>query len=370
MKIDFSRVKSMALKEYKHIIRDKFTVIAGFGFPVFVVIVFGFMINLNYENIDLYVKDESMTKQSRMFVDSFSHNGYFNVKYVTEANPVKYLENNETAAVMVINSDFGKKVSALMPARVQMLLDGSDNIKAALAAGYLTGILNSANENLYPGLSDKPLNIETRFLFNPELRSRWFIVPGLIVVIIGLLAILLTSLTIAREWEKGSMELLLSARIRPVEIILGKIVPYFVLNIIAVITVFFIAAIVFAVPFTGSIIAFFAACCVYIIACLAWGILISAVTRQQQLAMMIAMVVGLLPSVLLSGFIFSIENMPLFFRYFTCILPQRWFMEICRGVFLRGAGFSDLAVPFAMICFFCVIMIVLASKKFKTDVEP
>lgn len=368
--MDISRIKAMALKEYKHIVRDKFTVIIGIGLPVILVIFFGFIIDLNYKDIRIIAKDESMTRQSREFAESFYSSGYFDLKYILNEDPVNYLENDKTAVAMVIKDDFGRKSAKSEQALVQILIDGSDNTKASSASSYLNGIIEKASRRLNPEMPEAKYELRTRFLFNPELNSKWFIVPGLVVVIIGLLAILLTSMTIAKEWEKGSMELLLSTHIKPLEIVLGKIIPYFLLSFVGALSVFFVARTVFAVPFTGSILVFFFSCCIYITSCLSLGILISVATRQQQLAMMIAMAAGLLPSILLSGFIFPIENMPLFFRAATFVLPQRWFMEICRGVFLRGAGFSDLLLPLSMICLFCVFIIFAAVKNFKTDVEP
>jgi ABC-2 type transport system permease protein len=271
---------------------------------------------------------------------------------------------------MALKGDFGRKAANARQASVQILIDGSDNSKAGAALSYLSGMMEKASRRLYPEMPETKYELRTRFLFNPELNGKFFIVPGLVVVIIGLLAILLTSLAIAKEWEKGSMELLLSTHVRPIEIVIGKIIPYFLLSLLGAVSVFYAARAIFFVPFTGSLIVFCFSCCIYIISCLSLGILISVAARQQQLAMMLAMAAGLLPSMLLSGFIFPIENMPLFFRTATFVLPQRWFMEICRGVFLRGAGFADLLLPIGMICLFCVFIIFAAVKKFKTDAEP
>jgi len=359
----------MLLKEYKHIIRDKFTVIVGLGLPAALVIFFGFIIELNYNNIGLFVKDDSKTRESREFVEAFYSSGYFNVKYIDSADTYEYIRSNATSAVMVIPYGFGKNAAQRKQSNVQIVIDGSDNAKTGLILSYLGGIVNLAADRIY-NEQTLPAEIRTRFLFNPELNSKWFVVPGLIVVIIGLMSILLTSLTIAKEWEKGSMELLLSTHISPFEIVIGKLSPYFILSLAGAVSVFIIARTVFGVPFTGNIFIFWIACCIYIISCLSWGVLISAVTRQQQLAMMAAMVTGLLPSMLLSGFIFPVENMPLFFKIVTFVLPQRWFMEVCRGTFLRGAEFVDLLLPLAMLCLFCAFVITLAGKKFKTDVEP
>jgi ABC-2 type transport system permease protein len=362
MKIDFGHIKAMAIKECRHIIRDKFSVAIGLGLPLILIVFFGFIIELNFNHISLFVKDNSQTKESRDFAKKFSGGNLFVSKYIFDDDVVKYFKRNETAFIMIIDKDFGKNFanSALgKKASVEILFDGSDNSKTALSASYLSSII-----------SQNDYEIRTRFLYNPQLKSKWFIVPGLIVIVIGLISILLTSLTIAKEWEKGSMELLLSTHIKPIEIVLGKIFPYFVLTLAETAIVFVAARTIFGVPFMGSIFLFWIFCAIYIVACLSLGILISVITRQQQLAMMVSMALGLLPSMLLSGFIFSIENMPMFFQVLTVALPQRWFMIICRGLFLRGDGFLDLIIPFFALSIFCTLIIIAAAKNFKTDLEP
>ncbi|MDR3049807.1 MAG: ABC transporter permease [Elusimicrobiota bacterium] len=367
MSLDLSRVKAMALKECKHIIRDKFTVIMGFCLPIALILFFGFVIELNYDNINILIKDDSNSGQSREFVEKLKAGGYFNPVYFFGSDILEPINKNQSAAAAIIDKDFGKNIKNLKPAKIQILLDGSDGQKAGLSISYISGILEQITKDLYGGKS--AYEIRTRFLFNPQLNGKWFTISGLMVVIIGLLSILMTALTISKEWEKGSMELLLSTRIKPIEIVLGKIAPYIFLSFIGALLVFITARTIFGIPFNGNILLFWIMCFIYIVSCLSLGILISVIARQQQLSMMISMVIGLMPSMLLSGFIFPIENMPLFFRILTFILPQRWFMEICRGVFLRGAGFTDLFLPLFMLCLFCFLMIIAACKKFKTDIE-
>ncbi|MCL2485221.1 MAG: ABC transporter permease [Endomicrobia bacterium] len=367
MKETLKKIKAVALKEYRHIMRDKFTLAMGFGLPLLLIIFFGFIIELNYNKIPIFVKDDSRSAQSRAFVQKLSAGDLFIPVYVSGDDPVKYFERNETAVIINIDRDFGKSVSYPeygKQAQIQIMLDASDPSKAGLVLSYIPSIISNSYQ------ADQKYEIKTRYLFNGELNSKYLIIPGLIVVIIGLISILLSSLAIAKEWEKGSMELLLSTGISPAEIILGKIFPYMLMSLIGTVVVFAAAKIIFAVPFTGSFIFFFISCCVFITASLGLGIFISVIAKQQLLAMLIAMPVGLLPSMLLSGFIFPIENMPLFFRGLTAILPQRWFMEICRGTFLRSAGFTDLMIPFLALSAFCVFIIVIASKQFKTDLEP
>jgi ABC-2 type transport system permease protein len=200
--------------------------------------------------------------------------------------------------------------------------------------------------------------------------SSWFIVPGLAVVILAILGILLTALTVAREWENGSMELLLSTPVTPLEILVGKLLPYSVLGMAGVFLVYLVARLGFGVPFRGSHALFFLGNFMNLTAYLGWGLVISVLARNQQIAMQIAMLSGLLPSILLSGFIFSIENMNPFWQAFTSVFPAKWLTMINRGVFVRGAGLEDLAKPFLFLLAMNVVLIGLAVKKFKADVEP
>ncbi len=375
MKLFFRRVFSVAAKEYKHILRDPFTLVVALVLPLVFVGMFGFVIDLDYKHMRLYVRDNDQTSVSRRFLQEVSSSGYFDQTPLHSPSLADAaLQKNNTPAVLIIKPGFGRHVKTgdpSSPGRLQLLTDGTDNVQASIIQIYMRGIVE-ATTALFAG-EDAPAassRIRTRFLFNPELSSRWFIVPALSTVIIGLLAIMLTALTVAKEWENGSMELLLSTPVRPAEIILGKLIPYFLLSLFDVLVVFVLALTVFRIPFEGSFLLYMAACAIYVTGALALGLVISVVTRQQQAAIQFAFAVGLLPSFIFSGFIFPIENMPLFFQYFTALFPQRWFLLISRTLFLSDAGLAPLAPAFWGIGLFAVGMITLAVFKFKTDVEP
>ncbi len=378
--ISLRRVRSIAFKEYKHILRDPFTLAVTLALPLVFVAFFGFVIDLDYKHMKVAVFDGDGTAQSRKFLRGLSSSEYFDLRALESIGAAQdALAKNNSPAALIIKKDFGRNIArgdAAKPARAQLMLDGSDNAKAGIVLSYMTLALQKA-EAVFTGADFSPADIiRTRFLFNPELNSRWFIVPALNTIIIGFLAIVLTALTVAKEWENGSMELLLSTPVRPAEIVLGKLAPYFFLTFFDVLLVFVLALLVFKIPFLGSFILFLIACGVYIIGALALGLLISVLARAQQAAIQFAMAVGLLPSFIFSGFIFPIENMPLFFRWFTAAFPQRWYLTISRNLFLSEAGgaapggFSALWLPFLMIFLFAALMILLAVQNFKTDVEP
>ena len=364
------RAYSIARKEVMHILRDPFTLTLALGLPVMLVTFFGYAIDYEVKNIKLAVSDRDNGPASRRLKEIFSSSGYFHpVAPEPGTGPVAMLDSGRAAAALFIEPDFSKKIKGGGPVRAQFVLDGSDNSKAAAIMGYLPGIQRAALSRLTGSAGREPLSAETRFLYNPELNSRWFIIPGLAAIIIGLLSILLTAMTVAREWENGSMELLLSTPVRPLEIMAGKLAPYGALVLAGVLFVYLVSRLIFGVPFAGSHLLYLAACLLFITAALSQGLVISVITRQQQVAMQLSMITGLLPSMLLSGFIFPVESMPKFFQYYTMLLPPRWFMAAARGITLKGADLRELAVPFLALGLLSAGMLILAVVKFKTDLE-
>ncbi len=365
------RALAVGRKEVYHILRDPTTLGAALVLPVFMVIMFGVAIEFNVKNVALAVCDFDRTQSSRRLLDTFGSSGYFLIERVTSPRETVTMVSAERArAALIIPPDFEKDLFAGRGAEAQILVDGSDNSTVGPVLGYVGSIQTIASRRVGDFDETPPYEIRTRFLFNPELNSRWFVIPGLTVVVMSILSILLTALTVAREWENGSMELLLSTPVQPLEIIVGKLAPYGILGVVAVVFVYVIARSAFGVPFVGSLWVFGLGALLFLVTYLAQGLLISVITRKQTIAMQLSMMSGMLPSNLLSGFIFPIESMPDFFQYFTMILPARWFMRIARDTFLEGSGLLELAGPFLALAFFCGLMILLAARRFKRDLEP
>ncbi|HPQ82056.1 MAG TPA: ABC transporter permease, partial [bacterium] len=304
------RIKAVARKEVRHILRDPFTLAMALFAPVFLVILFGAAIDLDIHDIELAAFDEDNTQASRMLLQTFTNSNYFRIVDSPEAvDPERALRGNAAKVVLVIPKEFEENLTAGRIARAQLLIDGSDNSVVGPIMNYLGGIQASASEKLAPlRTSIGGVEIVPRYLFNPEQRSAWFIVPGLSVVILAILSILLTALTVAREWETGSMELLLSTPIDTADIIAGKIAPYVALGLFGTLLVYLGARLVFGVPFVGSHPLFLLGTLLFLGTYLALGLLISVVARQQQLAMEMSIIAGWLPSLLFSGFIFSIQS--------------------------------------------------------------
>jgi ABC-2 type transport system permease protein len=371
MSFVWSRCLCITRKEIYHILRDPFTLALSLGLPVFMVFIFGFAIEFNVKNIHLAVFDADKTQSSRRLIETFGSSDYFIINSVFSPEQAEYaVLGDKDRAALLIAGDFQKDLFAGRIAKAQLLLDGSDNSTVVPILSYISSIQVIASKRLGNYKPNDTVNIRTRFLFNPELNSRWFVIPGLAVTVMGILSILLTALTVAREWENGSMELLLSTPIEPLEIIIGKLLPYAVLGFIAVLFIYVVSRIIFSIPFLGSLWVFGFGCALFLTCYLAQGLLISVLTRKQVLAMQIAIMSGLLPAQLLSGFIFPIESMPDFFKYFTMVLPARWFMNITRQSFLRGSTFIELDKSFLALAVIALIMIFLATKKFKMDLEP
>jgi len=369
-RFNWKRTRAMAKKEAFHILRDPYTLALALGMPIFMVVIYGLAIDFNVKNIALAVTDSDQTQSSRRLIDTFGSSKYFLIK--SARSPLEAqndVASEQARATLIIPPEFEKDLHSGRTAQIQMLLDGADSSTVGPVAGYVGGIQAIASKRLANFDPPSPYQIRTRFLFNPELNSRWFVVPGLTVVVMAILSILLTALTVAREWENGSMELLLSTPVQPLEIIIGKLTPYGLLCIIAVTSVFIIARTVFGVPFEGNIFVFGAGCLLFLVTYLAQGLLISVVTRNQQVAMQFSMLTGFLPSQLLSGFIFPIASMPIFFRYFTMIFPARWFMKIARDTFLKGSDLPSLLAPFLALSLICIWMIRQSTRKFKRDLE-
>ncbi|MBI5882054.1 MAG: ABC transporter permease [Elusimicrobia bacterium] len=372
------RAKAMARKEVRHILRDPFTLGLALGLPVLLVAFFGIAIDFDVRDIVTVVHDSDRSRPSRQFAEVFAASDYFRVQAPTPGGGILRQLDAETAgAVLIITPGFSRDLRAGKEVRAQFVLDGADNARAVAILGYLPGLLASARRRLVTAAASfpfpieaEPVHLKTRFLYNHELNSRWFTIPGLSVIVLGLLSILFTALTVAREWENGSMELLLSTPVRPLEIIAGKIAPYLALSCCGMLILYLVARLGFGVPFRGSHILFACVALMFLLASLSQGLLISVLTRQQQLAMQLSMMTGLLPSLLLSGFIFPVESMPVFFQYFTALLPPRWFMAACRGIFLKGAGPLELAQPLFALALLDAVLITAAAKRFKRDLEP
>lgn len=371
MSFSFNRLGSIFKKECRHIVRDPFTMLLSMLLPLLVVLVLGNCIEFNLKEISVVVVDHDKSEESRRLIESFNSSNYFKT-YFEDSPDAAFSEilKEDAKAAIVIPPQFGKntKFGREKKSSVQILLDGADNSSVGSIMNYI-GTISFSAMNKIMGHETKakkpPLTIKERYLFNPELNSRWFAIPGLAAVIIALVAILLTSLTICKEWEQGSMELLISTPVESSELIIGKISPYAILASIGFLIVYFCARVLFKVPMAGSNIILFSATLLFIMNYLGIGLFISVTTKIQQIAVQKALTIGLLPTAMLSGFIFPIEYMPTVLQYLTVIFPARWYVEISRNEFLRGGSFSDLLKPFSILLIQSILIIRASISRFK-----
>ncbi|MFI5337307.1 MAG: ABC transporter permease [Opitutales bacterium] len=367
------RLWAVARKESLHIRRDPRSLILAVGIPMLMLLMFGYALTLDVDRVPFVVWDQSRTPASREFTARFRATRYFDFRGAvgSYAGLERAIDTREAMLALVLPPDFAGQLAAGRPAAVQAIVDGSDSNTAGLVLGYAQAIASTYNlqlttaqvRRLTGGAPAVALDLRTRVWFNPDLESRNFIVPGIMAVIMGLIAALLTSLTIAREWERGTMEQLISTPVRPAELILGKLLPYSAIGLANMIIAVLMAVFLFSVPLRGSVPLLFGVGMVFVVGTLAQGILISTVARQQLLASQFSMISTFLPAFLLSGFAFAIANMPLPVQAVTYIVPARYFVALVKGIFLRGVGLETLWPDALFLVVFAVVVIAIAIRR-------
>jgi ABC-2 type transport system permease protein len=363
----------IAGKEVKHILRDPRSLIIAVLMPIMMTFLYGYAINLDIKNIKLAVIDFDASSDSRDLSGRFYNSGYFipAEKPATIDDPERVLKSGAANAILIIPQGFSQAMATLSRFKFElgMLIDGSDANLAAASTSYSNVVLNRFIQDRLPEDMELPgVKLAPHILYNSDLKSSHFFVPGLIAVILMMISALLTSITIAREKETGTMEQLLTAPVTPRQVIFGKVLPYIGLALLDALLIIFFAMAVFGVPFRGSflLLLFFGG--IYVMAALSIGILISTLVATQQLAMMMAQLITVLPSVMLSGYIFEIKNMPPIMQYLTFLIPARYFIQIIRGIMLKGSDLSVLWIEALFLFLLSIVLLLVASKKFKLKI--
>lgn len=373
--MNLRRLRAVARKETIHILRDPRSLILAIGIPMLMIVLFGYALTLDVDRVPVMIWDQSHTTLSRDLAARFTGSRYFSFVGSAQsyADIERAIDRRDAYICLVIPGDFAQRLTAGRSAGVQAIIDGSDSNTAAIVLGYTQVVTSTFNasvsleqiQRIAGPMTKAPLDFRPRVWFNADLESKNFIIPGLIAVIMGLIAALLTSLTIAREWERGTMEQLISTPVRPAELILGKLVPYFVVGMLDVLIAVLMAVFLFQVPLRGSVPLLFAMASLFIVGTLAQGILISTLAKQQLLASQFAMVSTFLPAFLLSGFMFAISNMPVPVQAVTYIVPARYFVALVKGIYLRGVGLETLWWDSLFLFIFATVVTGLAIAKFK-----
>ena len=367
-----TRLLAIARKEVIQLRRDRRSMIFAFVLPLLLLVIFGYAISWDVKNIAAAVLDYDQSSSSRAVVDALRSSGYFTIAgHVRSAEEYeKLIDSGTVMIVFVFPADFSSKLRGGEVAELQAIADGSDANTATIALGYAEAVIFSYSTRvLLENRVVVPLVAQTRVWYNEELRSRNMIVPGLVAVIMAIIAAILTSLTIAREWERGTMEQLASTPVSRVEIILGKLLPYIGIGVIDIAVITVAGVLLFRVPFRGSVLLLFTLSTLFLIGALGLGIFISAVARSQLVATQMAMVLTYLPSFLLSGFMFSIESMPAPLRAISYIVPARYFLVVTRGIFLKGVGVEVLRLQAFLMIAFAFVGLGLAIVRFRKVIE-
>jgi len=369
--LDFVRLGAIARKEWIQLRRDPRSLILAFALPVLLLILFGYAITWDVRNIEMVVVDHDHTKRSRSIVDAFTVSGYFKlVDRLERASEIPAVfERGRARLAIVIPRGFEADLTSAGGSPLQAIVDGSDANTATIALGYVQAVVQRwADREALIGTSfHMPIVAESRVWFNEELASRNMIVPGLVAVIMAIIAAILTSLTIAREWERGTMEQLAATPVSRLEVVLGKLVPYVVIGMVDVAVTSALGVAIFGVPFRGSVLLLGGLSLLFMMGALGFGIFISAVARSQMLATQIAMITTFLPAFLLSGFMFSIDVMPAPLRVISLLVPARYYLVVTRGIFLKGVGAEVLWLQAVLMLAFAVIGVSLAVRAFHKE---
>ena len=377
--MSLTRLLAVARKEVVQILRDTRSLIIVVLMPAILVLLFGYGVNLDLKGLPLYVIDQDGSQQSQDLLKHFQSSKYFDLVRVVNTYPElsRALDDGHAKMGLVIPWDFSQRLRDGRPVAVQALVDASDDNTANVLIGYSQAVVQSYSSQVeidwlrQRGVAIEPsaMNVETRTWYNEDLESSAFIIPGVLALVMSVIGAFLTSLTIAREWERGTMEQLISTPVSAMEIMLGKLAPYFVLGMLDTIISALIAVYWFQVPFRGSWITLMVASALFMIVVLSLGFFISVLAKSQFAASQIALLITFLPAFLLSGFLFSIEQMPIALQWITRILPARYYVSVLKKIFLKGTPASMLLADLIPLAVFAVLLGLLATRSFHKRLE-
>ena len=366
------RFYGFIIKEFQHIFRDVRTLVFLFGIPVVMIIVFGYVVTNEIRDVKVGIWDRSRDGTTFEITQKILSSGYFLLAETLDREEQidSLFQSGKAKMVVIFEEEFERKLEREKRAAIKLITDASDANSAQLVQSYLQGVLmnyfRSVNREVRLPWE---VTVHSRMFFNEEMKGVYMFVPGLIALILMLISALMTSVTITREKEFGTMELLLASPLKPREIILGKVTPYIALSFVNALSIIWLGNLVFGVPVTGQLWLLLLECMLYITLALSLGVLISTVSQTQQVAMVISMIGLMLPTILLSGFIFPIDNMPRILQWFSAIMPARWFIVIAKNIMLKGAGFSFIWKETLILLGMTVLFLVAAMRRFRVRLE-
>lgn len=367
-------LKPIVVKEFRQIRRDPTTLGMLLVLPTALIVLVGYALNFDVKQIPLAVYDQSNSVESRNFLRQFRNTEYF--RYAYDVSSYREIEElflgNKAKAAIVVPREFGSELLAGRPVKIQILLDGADANSAGQAVNYASRMTNEYSNRIAAEFLQQrgraiavPIDFQPRVWYNPDLESNKFLIPGLIGFIIVLTAVVSTALTVVREKERGTMEQMMVSPLHPLQVIMGKVIPYLALSIVIATSVLIVGYLLFDVEVRGGILLLYAAIVVFILGGLGQGLLVSSITDSQQAAFMLAVFSSLLPTFLLSGFVFPIASMPVPLQVLSNVAVTKFFLVIVRGVMLKGVGFEAVWDQFVFMGIFAVITIGISTKRFK-----
>ncbi|TDU40479.1 ABC-2 type transport system permease protein [Gelidibacter sediminis] len=359
-------------KEFYHIFRDRRSLFILFGMPIAQILLFGFTITNEINNVDIAILDNSKNSTTEAIINKIGASKYFSIKQVftREADIASVFEKGHVKAVLNFDKDFSKKLIKDHKATIQIITDATDPNTANTITNYVNAILQQYQKEL-----NKDINVayqiipQTRMVYNPELKSVYMFVPGVMTIILMLVSAMMTSISITREKELGTMEILLVSPLKPFQVVIGKVIPYIFLSIINAIVIVMLSIFIFNMPIQGSLLLLGLESVLFIITSLALGILISTISATQQTAMMISLMGLMLPVILLSGFIFPISSMPMPLQIISHIIPAKWFIIILKAIMLKGVGLEFIWKETLILLGMTVFFMALSVKKYKIRLE-
>ena len=365
-----TRLAALVRKELIHIRRDPRSLAMSFAMPLLLLVLFGYAITMDIQNLDIAVYDQDRSSASRDYVERFRASGYFTVVAAVQSHREarQLIDSGQAHLALVIPQHFARDLESRTASQVQLIADGADANTATVGLGYAEAITNRFSEDRLGAPARLAVDHRLRVWYNPELKSRWFIIPGLIAVIMTVITALLTSLTVAREWEQGTMEQLIATPVQPVELFLGKMAPYFAIGMADVLLAVAMGVWVFDVPLRGSFAFLLGVSALFLIGGLSLGILISTVAKSQLVASQIAMVATFLPAFLLSGFLYSIDNMPRALQVVTHVIQARYYVEVLKNIFLKASSPTYLLSEIAFLAAFALVVFAVALRKFEKKI--
>ncbi len=366
----FTRIKAIAKKEIRQLKRDKRMLYVLFVFPILLLVIFGYAINFDVHHIKMIVLDHDKSSDSRAFIHTLTSSEYFDLEgYISNEGEIRnILDTKEAQCVIVIPKDLSEKIYSNEEAKIQILIDGVDGNTASIISNYMriaTAAYSQKISGKYLATLGKsafiPIDLKPVFWFNPELSSTKFLVPGLIAMILIITAVVSISLSIVKEKERGTIEQINVSPLSSFELLIGKTIPYTIISLMIAAFILFAGYILFGTTIRGNYLLLFFTTLLFLFAALNLGIFVSSIANSQQVAFQIATLISLLPSVILSGFIFPIEAMPSFIQILTNITPAKFFLVILRGILLKGVGIAALWDQMLFLFIFALFFLALST---------